>query len=48
MDLYWRDTLVCPSEEEYITMVMNKTGGLFRLGVKLMQLESDQNWYVKI
>ncbi|VVT55615.1 uncharacterized protein SAPINGB_P004668 [Magnusiomyces paraingens] len=37
LDLYWRDTLTCPSEEEYIDMVMNKTGGLYRLAVRLMQ-----------
>ncbi|KAK9461950.1 isoprenoid synthase domain-containing protein [Lipomyces oligophaga] len=41
MDLYWRDSLVCPTEEEYICMVENKTGGLFRLAVKLMQAESE-------
>ncbi|KAK9449828.1 isoprenoid synthase domain-containing protein [Limtongia smithiae] len=41
MDLYWRDSLVCPTEEEYIAMVENKTGGLFRLAVKLMQAESE-------
>lgn len=23
MDIYWRDNLVCPTEEEYITMVEN-------------------------
>lgn len=40
MDLYWRDALVCPSEDEYLEMVGNKTGGLFRLGIKLMQAES--------
>ena len=40
MDLYWRDTLTCPSEEDYLEMVGNKTGGLFRLAVKLMQAES--------
>ncbi|KAJ5135477.1 uncharacterized protein N7515_004755 [Penicillium bovifimosum] len=40
MDLYWRDTLTCPTEEEYLEMVGNKTGGLFRLAVKLMQAES--------
>ena len=40
MDLYWRDTLTCPTEEDYIEMVGNKTGGLFRLAVKLMQAES--------
>ncbi|KAL6234063.1 hypothetical protein BDW75DRAFT_251662 [Aspergillus navahoensis] len=42
MELYWRDTLTCPTEEQYISMVLDKTGGLFRLAVKLMQLESGQ------
>ncbi|OJI96502.1 hypothetical protein ASPVEDRAFT_78269 [Aspergillus versicolor CBS 583.65] len=41
MDLYWRDSLTCPTEEEYLDMVANKTGGLFRLAIKLIQLESD-------
>ncbi|KAI1420545.1 isoprenoid synthase domain-containing protein [Xylaria sp. FL1777] len=40
MDLYWRDSLTCPSEDEYLEMVGNKTGGLFRLAIKLMQAES--------
>lgn len=38
MDLYWRDSLICPTEEEYLEMVSNKTGGLFRLAIKLMQI----------
>ena len=37
MDLFWRDSLTCPTEEEYVEMVNNKTGGLLRLAVKLMQ-----------
>lgn len=41
MELYWRDSLTCPSEEDYLEMVANKTGGLFRLGVRLMQAESE-------
>ncbi|KAI2837472.1 hypothetical protein CBS147343_10962 [Aspergillus niger] len=41
MELFWRDTLTCPSEDEYLEMVGNKTGGLFRLAVKLMQAESS-------
>ena len=41
MDLFWRDTLTCPNEEDYLEMVGNKTGGLFRLAVKLMQAESN-------
>jgi geranylgeranyl diphosphate synthase type 3 len=42
MDLYWRDTLTCPTEDGYLEMVQNKTGGLFRLAVKLMQAESTE------
>jgi geranylgeranyl diphosphate synthase type 3 len=41
MDLFWRDTLTCPTEDDYLEMVGNKTGGLFRLGIKLMQAESQ-------
>jgi len=40
MDLFWRDTLTCPTEADYLEMVNNKTGGLFRLAIKLMQAES--------
>lgn len=43
MDLFWRDTLTCPSEDDYLEMVGNKTGGLFRLAVQLMQAESSSN-----
>ncbi|RDW81973.1 geranylgeranyl pyrophosphate synthase-like protein [Coleophoma cylindrospora] len=43
MDLFWRDTLTCPSEDDYLEMVGNKTGGLFRLAVKLMQAESKKS-----
>ena len=46
MDLYWRDTLTCPTEAEYLEMVGNKTGGLFRLTIKLMQAESSVDKYV--
>jgi len=42
MDLYWRDTLTCPTEDDYLEMVQNKTGGLFRLAIKLMQAESPE------
>ncbi|KAI9041957.1 FPP/GGPP synthase family protein [Aspergillus affinis] len=41
MDLYWRDALVCPSEEEYMQMVSYKTGGLFELAVGLLQVGRD-------
>jgi geranylgeranyl diphosphate synthase type 3 len=46
MDLFWRDTLTCPSEDDYLEMVANKTGGLFRLAVKLMQAESESKRYL--
>ncbi|RDB20687.1 Geranylgeranyl pyrophosphate synthase [Hypsizygus marmoreus] len=36
LEILWRDSLTCPSEEEYISMVNNKTGGLLRIGIKLM------------
>ncbi|KAF8845967.1 terpenoid synthase [Paxillus ammoniavirescens] len=35
-ELLWRDNLQCPTEEEYVDMVKDKTGGLLRLAVKLM------------
>ena len=41
MDIYWRDAVVCPTEDEYRTMVLRKTGGLFQLAVQIMQLFSD-------
>ncbi|KAA8652643.1 hypothetical protein EYZ11_011713 [Aspergillus tanneri] len=43
MDLYWRESLVCPTEEEYLRMVSNKTGGLFRLAIRLMQMASESD-----
>ncbi|XP_015588367.1 geranylgeranyl pyrophosphate synthase isoform X1 [Cephus cinctus] len=41
MELYWRDNYICPSEQEYRKMTMRKTGGLFNLAVRLMQLFSE-------
>lgn len=43
IELYWRDSLTCPTEEEYIDMVNNKTSGLLRLAVRLMQAASESN-----
>lgn len=45
MDIYWRESLICPSVEEYIEMIKNKTGGLLRLAVRLMQEYSSSNVY---
>ncbi|KZV98872.1 terpenoid synthase [Exidia glandulosa HHB12029] len=43
LELLWRDSLTCPTEEEYIGMVNNKTGGLIRIGVKLMMAHSQNS-----
>lgn len=43
LDLLWRDSLQCPTEEEYIAMVNNKTGGLFRIAIKLMMASATTN-----
>lgn len=44
MELHWRDQLQIPTENEYIDMVIGKTGGLFRLAIRLMVNESDGNY----
>ena len=36
-DIQWRDAIKCPTEEEYLVMISDKTGGLFRLAVGLLQ-----------
>jgi len=41
MEIYWRDSYICPTEEEYKDMIIKKTGGLFGLAVRLMQLFSS-------
>ena len=60
LELIWRDSLQCPTEEEYIGMVNNsmfslyrppnrfsshraETGGLLRVGIKLMMACSTTN-----
>lgn len=40
MELYWRDNFTCPTESEYRQMTIRKTGGLFMLAIRLMQLFS--------
>lgn len=42
MELFWRDNLLPPSEEDYLQMIANKTGGLFRLINRLLQAASKQ------
>mmetsp|Transcript_77899 Transcript_77899/g.226056 ORF Transcript_77899/g.226056 Transcript_77899/m.226056 type:complete len:323 (-) Transcript_77899:1424-2392(-) len=42
-DILWRDDMKCPTEDEYLEMVKDKTGGLFRLAVGLMQAFATSN-----
>ena len=42
-DILWRDTNSCPSVEKYEKMVLDKTGGLFRLAVGLMAAFSEES-----
>jgi len=43
MEIYWRDSFICPSEEQYAETIVKKTGGLFMLAIRLLQLfSSDQ------
>lgn len=49
MDIYWRDNVICPTEEQYLSMVEKKTGGLFRLSVGIMQaLVNDTKDYTPL
>jgi geranylgeranyl diphosphate synthase type 3 len=41
MEIYWRDTFQCPSEAQYKDTVVKKTGGLFMLAIRLLQLFSE-------
>ena len=43
MEIHWRDNFVCPTEQEYRQMIERKTGGLFNLAVRLMQLFSESS-----
>lgn len=43
LDIHWRENVLhfIPDETLYFNMVMNKTGGLFRLTVRIMELLTD-------
>ena len=45
MELYWRDTLQPPFEADYLQMIANKTGGLFRLILRLLLCASRKFEY---
>ncbi|XP_001651688.2 geranylgeranyl pyrophosphate synthase [Aedes aegypti] len=40
-DIFWRDNSICPTEHEYKLMVVRKTGGLFLMLIRLLQLFSE-------
>jgi geranylgeranyl diphosphate synthase type 3 len=40
-DILWREQCKCPSVEQYMQMIQDKTGGLFRLAVGLLQAFSS-------
>lgn len=40
LDIYWRESRVCPTEQEYIDMILGKTAGLFRLAIRFMVIYS--------
>lgn len=41
MELFWRHSFRCPTEEEYFAMALRKTSGLLALAFRLMQLFSE-------
>lgn len=44
IEIHWRESFKVPTEEEYLMMVAKKTGGLFKLAVRLMQLVSTTTY----
>ena len=42
-DILWREQCKCPSMEQYTQMIQDKTGGLFRLAVGLLQAFSENS-----
>ncbi|CAH0725055.1 unnamed protein product, partial [Brenthis ino] len=41
IDIYWRDNLICPTEEQYNKMNEQKTGHMLLMAVRMMQLFSE-------
>ncbi|KAJ5108610.1 hypothetical protein N7456_005285 [Penicillium angulare] len=42
LELYWKFHRQCPSMSEYLVMIDNKTGGFFRLVIRLMIAEAPE------
>ena len=43
LELYWKFHKQCPSMSEYLVMIDNKTGGFFRLVMRLMIAEAPSS-----
>lgn len=43
LDILWRETLHCPTEDQYVQMAKGKTGGLIRTAVKVMMAFATTN-----
>ncbi|KAJ7201877.1 isoprenoid synthase domain-containing protein, partial [Mycena pura] len=43
LDIFWRESLRCPTEEEYVHMVNDKTSGLLRITIRLMMACATRN-----
>ena len=43
LDIHWRDHYICPTVDEYIDMVLKKTGGLMMLAFDLMYIFRNQS-----
>jgi polyprenyl synthetase len=41
LELYWRFHEICPSLDEYIVMIDNKTGAFFRFATRLFESEAS-------
>lgn len=47
-DIYWRDNGIVPTIEEYYEMAKNKTGGLFRLIIRLLEVFSNEGTEINL
>ncbi|KIJ66067.1 hypothetical protein HYDPIDRAFT_110204 [Hydnomerulius pinastri MD-312] len=43
LDILWRDSHTCPTEEEYIGMALGKASGVLRLSVKILMAYATTN-----
>jgi hypothetical protein len=41
LELQWKYQKICPSAKQYLVMIDNKTGGFFRLILRLLEVEAQ-------